>query len=53
MDNYAGVAELEYAGMAKLADAHALGACEETRGGSNPPTRTIKNSLDKTREFLF
>lgn len=29
--------------MAKLADAHALGACEATHGGSNPPTRTTKN----------
>ena len=28
--------------MAKLADAHALGASEATRGGSNPPTRTNK-----------
>lgn len=32
--------------MAKLADAHALGACEATRGGSNPPTRT-KNEHKK------
>ena len=40
--------------MAKLADAHALGACEATRGGSNPPTRTKKQTpLVGVLFFLF
>ncbi len=32
--------------MAELVDAHALGACEETRGGSSPlpPTSILKHA---------
>lgn len=32
--------------MAELVDAHALGACEETRGGSSPLPPIISRSFD-------